>query len=113
MLDASCGTGKYFLMVAAAGHQVAGADQLVGMLAQARARRIARQLEQVALQDLSYFREFDAVLTVDAEHPARRAAIGAGQSAQGRRPGRGLGYSRSGDRRAPGEEGRDDKVAFA
>jgi SAM-dependent methyltransferase len=66
VLDAPCGTGKYFPMVAAAGHQVVGADQSAGMLAQARARGIAFQLEQVALQDLSYVREFDAVLTVDA-----------------------------------------------
>lgn len=66
VLDAPCGTGKYFPVVAAAGHQVAGVDQSAGMLAQARARGIAFQLEQVALQDLSYAREFDAVITVDA-----------------------------------------------
>jgi SAM-dependent methyltransferase len=66
VLDAPCGTGKYFPMIAAAGHQVAGVDQSAGMLAQARARGIAFQLEQVALQDLSYAREFDAVITVDA-----------------------------------------------
>ena len=66
VLDAPCGTGKYFPMVAAAGHQVAGVDQSAGMLAQAQARGIAFQLEQVALQDLSYAREFDAVITVDA-----------------------------------------------
>ena len=66
VLDAPCGTGKYFPMVAAAGHQVVGVDQSTGMLAQARARGIAFRLEQVALQDLSYVREFDAVLTVDA-----------------------------------------------
>jgi ubiquinone/menaquinone biosynthesis C-methylase UbiE len=66
VLDAPCGTGKYFPMVAAAGDQVAGADQSAGMLAQARARGIAFRLEQVALQDLSYAREFDAVITVDA-----------------------------------------------
>jgi len=53
-------------MVAAAGHQVVGVDRSAGMLAQARARGIAFQLEQVALQDLSYVREFEAVLTVDA-----------------------------------------------
>ena len=66
VLDAPCGTGKYFPMIAAAGHQVAGVDQSAGMLAQARARRIAFQLEQVALQDLTYAREFDAVITLDA-----------------------------------------------
>ena len=44
----------------------ADVDQSAGMLAQARARGIAFQLEQVALQDLSYAREFDGVITVDA-----------------------------------------------
>ncbi len=33
VLDAACGTGKYFPMLAAAGHRVAGADQSAGMLA--------------------------------------------------------------------------------
>jgi ubiquinone/menaquinone biosynthesis C-methylase UbiE len=66
VLDAPCGTGKYFPLVAAAGHRVAGVDQSAGMLAQARARGIAFRLEQAALQDLSHVREFDAVLTVDA-----------------------------------------------
>ena len=31
VLDAPCGTGKYFAMLAAAGHRVAGADQSAGM----------------------------------------------------------------------------------
>jgi SAM-dependent methyltransferase len=66
VLDAPCGTGKYFPMVAAAGHRVAGVDQSAGMLARARARGIAFRLEQMALQNLPYTREFDAVITVDA-----------------------------------------------
>src|SRR5262249_31176781 len=66
VLDGPCGTGKYFPVLAAAGHPVVGADQSAGMLAQARARGIAVALEHVALQDLSYAQEFDAVITVDA-----------------------------------------------
>jgi SAM-dependent methyltransferase len=66
VLDAPCGTGKYFPLVAAAGHRVAGVDQSAGMLARAEARGIAVSLEQMALQDLSYEHEFDAALTVDA-----------------------------------------------
>jgi SAM-dependent methyltransferase len=38
VLDAPCGTGKYFPMLAAAGVRVAGVDQSAGMLARARAR---------------------------------------------------------------------------
>ena len=66
VLDAPCGTGRYFPMVAAAGLRVAGADQSPGMLAQARARGIAYSLDRTALQDLSYAGEFDAVMTIDA-----------------------------------------------
>ncbi len=69
VLDVPCGTGKYFPMLAAAGHRVVGADQSAGMLAQARARGIAVSLEHTSLQELSYARQFDAVLTIDAmEH---------------------------------------------
>ncbi len=69
VLDAPCGTGSYFSMVAAAGHRIVGADQSAGMLAQARARGIAIALDQVRLQDLPYDSDFDAVLTIDAmEH---------------------------------------------
>lgn len=66
VLDAPCGTGKYFSLAAAAGLRVAGVDQSAGMLAQARARGIAFLLEHKALQDLSYTGQFDAVMTVDA-----------------------------------------------
>jgi cyclopropane fatty-acyl-phospholipid synthase-like methyltransferase len=69
VLDAPCGTGRYFPVLAAAGVRVAGADQSAGMLARARARGIAFSLEQTSLQDLSYAGRFDAVLTIDAmEH---------------------------------------------
>src|SRR6201987_5400829 len=54
VLDAPCGTGKYFPMLAAAGHQVAGADQSASMLARARTRDIAFSLQRTSLQDLSY-----------------------------------------------------------
>jgi SAM-dependent methyltransferase len=66
VLDAPCGTGKYFPMLAAAGARVAGADQSAGMLAQARARGIAFSLERTSLQELSFAGRFDAVLTIDA-----------------------------------------------
>ena len=61
ILDAPCGTGRYFSMVAAAGHRVIGADQSAAMLTQARARGIAVALDQVRLQDLPHTGEFDAV----------------------------------------------------
>ncbi len=66
VLDAPCGTGKYFPVIAEAGHRVAGVDASAGMLAQAASRGIAVSLVQVALQDLSYVHQFDAGITVDA-----------------------------------------------
>ncbi len=66
VLDAPCGTGQYFALVAASGRRVVGIDQSAGMLAQARARDIAVALHQVGLQELQFDREFDAAMTVDA-----------------------------------------------
>jgi len=69
VLDAPCGTGKYFPVLAAARVRVTGVDQSAGMLARARAPGIAVSLERTSLQDLSYAGRFDAVLTIDAmEH---------------------------------------------
>ena len=66
VLDAPCGTGKYFDQVAAAGRQVVGADQSAGMLARARARGIATRLEHLGLQEIDFDAEFDGSITVDA-----------------------------------------------
>lgn len=66
VLDAPCGTGRYFAQVAASGRRVVGADQSAGMLAQARARGIAEALEHVGLQELAFDRAFDGVMTIDA-----------------------------------------------
>jgi SAM-dependent methyltransferase len=66
VLDAPCGTGRYFDQVRAAGCRVVGIDQSAGMLAEARARGLAERLDQVGLQELAFERAFDAVLTIDA-----------------------------------------------
>src|ERR1051325_7749943 len=66
VLDAPCGTGKYFGIIAAAGHRVVGIDQSAGMLQQARARGIAEAVGHLSMQDLSFVQQFDAVLTLDA-----------------------------------------------
>ena len=66
VLDAACGTGKYFAMVLDAGRRVVGTDQSAGMLARARARFPAVPLERVGLQELDFEAEFDAVMCIDA-----------------------------------------------
>lgn len=66
VLDAPCGTGLYFPLVAVAGCRVAGIDQATGMLAEAAKKGIAVSLDQVGLQELAFDAAFDAVMTIDA-----------------------------------------------
>jgi SAM-dependent methyltransferase len=66
VLDAPCGTGRYFALITGAGMRVAGVDQSAGMLAKARGRDLAVWLERCRLQDLSRTGEFDAAVTIDA-----------------------------------------------
>ena len=66
VLDAACGTGKYFAMVLDTGRRVVGTDQSTGMLARARARFPGVPLERVGLQELAFDAEFDAVMCIDA-----------------------------------------------
>lgn len=66
VLDAPCGTGRYFPLVAAAGHRVVGIDQSANMLDRAQRRGIAIDLQHVGLQELSFVERFDAVMTIDA-----------------------------------------------
>jgi SAM-dependent methyltransferase len=69
VLDAPCGTGRYFAQVVASGRRVVGIDQSPGMLAQARERGLTEELHLVGLQELDFGARFDAVMTVDAmEH---------------------------------------------
>jgi SAM-dependent methyltransferase len=66
VLDAPCGTGKYFAPILAAGRNVIGCDQSAGMLAQASAKFPNVELHKVALQDLDFAAAFDAAMCIDA-----------------------------------------------
>lgn len=66
VLDAPCGTGRYFPQVAAAGLDVVGIDQSAGMVEQARRRNIATALHHVGLQEMEFIDRFDAAMTIDA-----------------------------------------------
>jgi SAM-dependent methyltransferase len=66
VLDAACGTGKYFEMVLAAGRSVLGVEQSGGHLARARSKFSQVPTEKHDLQDLPYTEEFDGVMCVDA-----------------------------------------------
>jgi len=66
VLDAACGTGKWFAPVVQAGRRVVGTDQSAGMVAQARAKQLSERVEQIGLQELRFKAEFDAAMVVDA-----------------------------------------------
>jgi SAM-dependent methyltransferase len=66
VLDAPCGTGRWFPLVTDAGRRVVGIDQSAGMLAKARARGLAEATELVGLQELAFDHAFDATMTIDA-----------------------------------------------
>jgi len=67
VLDAACGTGKYWPALLAAGLQVTGVDQSAGMLAQARRKHPQVESRVLALQDLAALPDrFDGLLCVDA-----------------------------------------------
>jgi len=67
VLDAACGTGKYWPALLAAGLQVTGVDRSAEMLAQARREYPQVPSRMLALQDLAELPDrFDGLLCVDA-----------------------------------------------
>ena len=66
VLDAACGTGKYFPMVLASGRSLLGVDHAGAALAIAAAKFPQVPTERHDLQELPYRGEFDGVLCVDA-----------------------------------------------
>jgi SAM-dependent methyltransferase len=66
VLDAACGTGKYFAMVLAGGRPLLGVDHSAGHLSRARAKFPNVLTDKHDLQDLPYRGEFDGVMCVDA-----------------------------------------------
>lgn len=66
VLDAACGTGKYFPLVLASGRSMLGVDHSDAHLASARAKFPDVPIEKHDLQDLAYRHEFAGVMCVDA-----------------------------------------------
>jgi SAM-dependent methyltransferase len=66
VLDAACGTGKYFPMVLASGRGLLGVDHAGALLANAAAKFPQVPTAKYDLQELPYQGEFDGVLCVDA-----------------------------------------------
>jgi SAM-dependent methyltransferase len=66
VLDAACGTGKYFPMVLARSRRLLGVDHAGALLANAAAKIPQVPTAKHDLQDLPYQDEFDGVMCVDA-----------------------------------------------
>jgi cyclopropane fatty-acyl-phospholipid synthase-like methyltransferase len=66
ILDAACGTGKYWSILLERGFSVLGTDQSQQMLCQAQAKFSSVPVEHVGLQELSFVDAFDAIMCMDA-----------------------------------------------
>ena len=66
ILDAACGTGKYWPMILASGRMVFGIDQSQGMLARAHEKFPELPTEKVGLQEIVYREAFDGAVCMDA-----------------------------------------------
>lgn len=66
VLDAACGTGKYWPLILASGRSVVGADQSRGMLSQAHAKFPHVPVEKIGLQEISHQAAFAGAICVDA-----------------------------------------------
>jgi SAM-dependent methyltransferase len=66
VLDAACGTGKYWARLLASGREVVGTDRSAGMLDRARQKFPSVPTEQLNLQEIAYADEFDAIICIDS-----------------------------------------------
>lgn len=66
ILDAPCGTGRYFPIVLGAGRTVIGIDQSSGMLNEARRKHPDVELHQLGLQELDFEARVDGAMCIDA-----------------------------------------------
>jgi SAM-dependent methyltransferase len=66
ILDAACGTGKYWPLILASGRTAFGIDQSQGMLARAHEKFPEVPVEKVGLQGMPYQAAFDGAVCMDA-----------------------------------------------
>jgi SAM-dependent methyltransferase len=66
ILDAACGTGKYWPLILASGRAVWGTDQSWEMLARATAKFPDVPVEKVGLQEMQYQEAFEGAICMDA-----------------------------------------------
>ena len=66
ILNAACGTGKYWPMILATGRSVFGIEQSQGMLSRAHAKYPDVPIEKIAMQEMGYQEAFDSAVCMDA-----------------------------------------------
>ena len=66
ILDAPCGTGKYWQTILDAGRTIVGVDQSQGMLDKAKEKFPDVPTQKLGLQELDYHEAFQGALCVDA-----------------------------------------------
>jgi 2-polyprenyl-3-methyl-5-hydroxy-6-metoxy-1,4-benzoquinol methylase len=66
ILDAACGTGKYWSLILESGRKVHGIDQSAGMLARAHEKFPQASYEKIGLQELHDQEAFDGAICMDA-----------------------------------------------
>jgi 2-polyprenyl-3-methyl-5-hydroxy-6-metoxy-1,4-benzoquinol methylase len=66
ILDAACGTGKYWPMIFESGRAVRGIDQAQQMLVVASAKFPDVPVEKLGLQEISFAEAFDGIICMDA-----------------------------------------------
>lgn len=66
ILDAACGTGKYWPIILASGRTIYGIDQSQQMLNRAHAKHPDVRIEKLGLQELDFVTGFDGIICMDA-----------------------------------------------
>jgi len=66
ILDAGCGTGKYWEIILSSGRTLAGIDQSQGMLSRAQAKFPQVPVEKIGMQEMQSQEAFDGIVCVDA-----------------------------------------------
>ena len=66
LLDAACGTGKYWPVILASGRTILAIDQSQGMLDRASAKFPGVKTAKIGLQEMRYRDAFDGAICIDA-----------------------------------------------
>lgn len=66
ILDAACGTGKYFSLIGSMGYRIFGIDQSLKMLQQAKKKLPSAEIKKMGLQELDFENKFSGIMCVDA-----------------------------------------------